>query len=96
MVVKGKLDYVRAVDVSHTVGLSENAIYEFIRCRGRLLEGFMVYGKPKLAEQFFVNVIPYMRKIKYVLPPASCTVVKVRGRGGLRPSISVVSPHLNY
>ena len=59
------MDYVRAMDMSHTVGLSENAIYEFIRCRGRLLEGFMVYGKPKLAEQFFVNVIPYMKKIKY-------------------------------
>jgi len=63
-VAKGKLDYIRAVDVSHTVGLSETALYNFIRCRGRLLEGFMVYGKPKLAEQFFVNVIPLMKKIK--------------------------------
>ena len=63
---KGKLDYIRAVDLSHTVGLSETSIYEFIRCRGRLLEGFMVYGKPKLTEQFFVNAIPSMKKIRYI------------------------------
>jgi len=64
MVQKGKLDYIRALDVSHTMGLSENALYEFIRCQGRLLEGLLVYGKPKLTEQFFVNVIPLMRKIR--------------------------------
>jgi len=58
------MDYIRAIDVSHTVGLSEDSLYQFIRCRGRLLEGLMVYGKPKLAEQFFVNVIPIMKKIK--------------------------------
>jgi len=64
LVAQGKMDYIRAVDMSHTVGLSENAIYELIRCRGRLLEGLMVFGKPKLTEQFFVNVIPFMKKIK--------------------------------
>jgi len=67
LVAKGKLDFVRAVDFNHTVGLSENAIYEFIRGQGRLLEGLMVCGKPKLTEQFFVNVIPLMRKIRSVL-----------------------------
>jgi len=65
-VAKGKMDYIRAVDVSHTVGLSESALYELIRCRGRLLEGLMVCGKPKLTEQFFVNVIPLMKKIRCV------------------------------
>ena len=66
------MDYIRALDVSHTVGLTENSIYEFIRCRGRLLEGLMVYGKPKLTEQFFVNVIPLMKKIKFVACVLSC------------------------
>jgi len=64
LVANGKMDYIRAIDVSHTVGLTESAIYELIRCRGRMLEGLMVFGKPKLTEQFFVNVIPLMKKIR--------------------------------
>jgi hypothetical protein len=64
MIAKGKLDYVRAIDISHTASLSENAIYNFIKCRGRLLEGLMICGKPKLAEQFFLNIIPLMKKIR--------------------------------
>lgn len=64
MIKKGKLDYIRAIDLSHTVSLSENAIYQFVSQRGRLLEGLMVCGKPKLAEQFFLNIIPFVKKIR--------------------------------
>lgn len=64
MIKKGKLDYIRAIDLSHTVSLSENAIYQFVAQRGRLLEGLMVCGKPKLAEQFFLNIIPFVKKIR--------------------------------
>lgn len=67
MVRKGKLDRIRALDVSHTVNLSESALQQFIRQRGRLMEGLMVAGKPRLAEQFFVNVIPLMKRIKILV-----------------------------
>eukprot|EP00918_Siedleckia_nematoides_P015919 GHVU01034364.1.p1 GENE.GHVU01034364.1~~GHVU01034364.1.p1 ORF type:complete len:533 (-),score=44.64 GHVU01034364.1:1134-2732(-) len=60
----GKLDKLRGLNVSHTVSLSENAIFQFIKKHGPHLEGLMVAGKPKLAEQFFLNCIPFMRKIK--------------------------------
>jgi hypothetical protein len=76
MVSRGKLDHVRAIDVSHTVGLSESAIYDFIKGRGRFLEGLMIAGKPKLAEQFFLNIIPLMKKIRLKPPASFCKLSK--------------------
>jgi len=67
MISKGKLDRIRALDVSHTVNLNEASLLKFISQRGRLLEGLAVAGKPRLAEQFFVNVIPLMKRIRYAL-----------------------------
>jgi hypothetical protein len=67
LVRKGKLDRIRALDVCHTVNLSENALLQFIRQRGRFIEGLNVAGKPKLAEQFFLNVIPHLKRIKILV-----------------------------
>ena len=64
MMIKGKLDHLKALDISHTVGLTENRIFEFIKKHGPLLEGLAIAGKPKLAEQFFLNVIPYMKNMR--------------------------------
>ena len=61
---KGKLEHIRALDLSHTVSLSEMAILQLIRQKGPQLHGLMVAGKPKLAEQFFLNVIPFLKNIK--------------------------------
>ena len=66
MLRKGKLDNLHAIDLSHTVSLSEAAIHQLIRAKGPQLEGLMVAGKPKLAEQFFLNVIPFLQNIRYV------------------------------
>ena len=66
MSAKGKLDNIRAIDISHTVGLSEPKIFDFLKKHGPQLEGLAIAGKPKLAEQFFLNVIPYMAKMRYV------------------------------
>jgi len=66
MISKGKLDRIRALDVSHTANLSEASLLKFISQRGRMLEGLAVGGKPRLAEQFFVTVIPLMKRIRYV------------------------------
>ncbi len=52
------------MDISYTNNLTENTIFNFIRKFGRKLEAFMIVGKPKLAEQFFLNVIPFMKHIK--------------------------------
>jgi hypothetical protein len=61
---KGKLDSLRALNISHTVNLTETAIFSFIKKHGHQLEGLMIAGKPKLAEQFFLNVIPFMKAIR--------------------------------
>ncbi|ELT97705.1 hypothetical protein CAPTEDRAFT_167812 [Capitella teleta] len=61
---QGKLENIRAMDLSHTVSLSENAILQLIRQKGPQLQGLMLGGKPKLAEQFFLNVIPFLKNIK--------------------------------
>jgi hypothetical protein len=56
------------MDLSHTVSLSETAILQLIRQKGPQLQGLMLAGKPKLAEQFYLNVIPFLKNIKYSCP----------------------------
>ncbi|KAI0207265.1 hypothetical protein LSAT2_008073 [Lamellibrachia satsuma] len=60
----GKLDNLQALDISYTVSLTEAAIFQFLRQHGSHLHGLMVYGKAKLAEQFYLNVIPFMKNIR--------------------------------
>jgi len=62
-----KFTNLRALDISSTVGISENAIFQFVKTYGRSMEGFMVAGKPKLAEQFFLNVIPFLKNLKILV-----------------------------
>ncbi|ESO03571.1 hypothetical protein HELRODRAFT_112012 [Helobdella robusta] len=64
MLEKGRLDRIRAIDLSHTCNVSDAVIDKLIRLKGRFIEGLLLYGKPKLTEQFFLNVIPFMKKIK--------------------------------
>lgn len=64
LIIKGKLEHLRALDINHTVGLTEPKIFEFIKKYGHNLEGLAIAGKPKLAEQFFLNVIPFMKEMK--------------------------------
>ncbi len=61
---KGKFKNIRAIDISHTVSLSEPIILNFLKKHGSKLQALMIAGKPKLAEQFFLNVIPFMKRIK--------------------------------
>ena len=62
----GKLARLRALDLSYTAMLTEAAIFQFIRHHGHHLEGLMVAGKPRLAEQFFLNIIPYVKNVRCV------------------------------
>ena len=66
MIEKGKLDYIKAIDISYTVNLSELMLQRFIGLKGRNLEGLMVVGKQKLTEQFFLNVIPLTKRLKWI------------------------------
>ena len=61
---KGKLEHLKAIDINHTVGLTESKIFDFLKKHGSQLEGLAVAGKPKLAEQFFLNVLPFLRDIR--------------------------------
>ena len=61
---RGKLDKLKALDISHTVGLNEPAIFQFVKHHGHHLEGLLITGKAKLAEQFFLNIIPFMKNIR--------------------------------
>jgi hypothetical protein len=66
MVQRGKFKQLRAIDISYTPALSENTIYQFLQIHGRQLMGLVLCGKPKLTENFWLNVIPYLQKIRWV------------------------------
>ncbi|XP_062620396.1 F-box/LRR-repeat protein fbxl-1-like isoform X2 [Saccostrea cucullata] len=61
---KGKFNKLRALDISHTHALSENAIYQFLQSHGHHLTGLMLCGKPKLTENFWLNVIGFLTSIR--------------------------------
>ncbi|KAL5021961.1 hypothetical protein ScPMuIL_001116 [Solemya velum] len=78
---KGKLNKVRSLDVSNTHALSENAIYQIIQTHGRTLEGLGVAGKPKLTENFWLNVIPLLRRIRIcILGTANGWFLKIQSK----------------
>lgn len=62
----GKLSRLQAVDISHTHALSENTIYQFLQIHGHNLRGLMLVGKSKLTENFWLNVIPFLKNIRSV------------------------------
>lgn len=61
---KGKFNNLKALDISHTHALSENAIYQFLQSHGHHLTGLMCCGKPKLTENFWLNVIGFLTSIR--------------------------------
>ncbi|KAL3863119.1 hypothetical protein ACJMK2_004892 [Sinanodonta woodiana] len=64
MAMKGKFNKLMALDISNTNALSENAIYNFLQSHGGNLQGLMLSGKPKLTENFWLNVISYLKNIR--------------------------------
>ena len=76
----GKLARLRALDLSYTAMLTEAAIFQFIRHHGHHLEGLMVAGKPRLAEQFFLNIIPYVKNVRCVYTTGQERQVRVADR----------------
>lgn len=64
LVQRGKLNQLKAIDISYTNALSENTIYKLIQKHGGQLTGLMLSGKPKLTENFWLNVIPLLKNIQ--------------------------------
>ena len=62
----GKFNRLQALDISYTHALSENAIYQFLQLHGSNLKGLMLVGKPKLTENFWLNVIPFLKNVRSV------------------------------
>lgn len=60
----GKFNKLIAIDISYTNALSESAIYNFLINYGSNLRGLILSGKPKLTENFWLNVIPFLKNIR--------------------------------
>lgn len=76
-----KFENIDALDISYTVSLTENCIFNFIKGHGSKLRGLMIAGKPKLVEQFFLNVIPYMKNMQIlVIGTPNCWFLKLSTR----------------
>ncbi|XP_063435100.1 F-box/LRR-repeat protein fbxl-1-like isoform X2 [Mytilus trossulus] len=81
LVQRGKLNQLKAIDISHTNALSENTIYKLIQKHGGQLTGLMLSGKPKLTENFWLNVIPLLKNIQIcVLGTANGWFLKIQSR----------------
>ena len=61
----GKFTRLQAFDISYTHALTENAIYQFLQAHAPNLRGLVLCGKPALTENFWLNVIPYLKNIRY-------------------------------
>ncbi|XP_064629938.1 F-box/LRR-repeat protein fbxl-1-like isoform X3 [Lineus longissimus] len=53
-----------AIDIGYTTMLSEVMINRFLRKHGPQLRGFVVNGKSKLTEQFWVTAIPQLKQAR--------------------------------
>jgi hypothetical protein len=64
LIETGKLHRLQALDISYTHALSEPIIYHFLQLHGLQLRGLMLIGKSKLTENFWLNVIPFLKNIR--------------------------------
>ncbi|OWF55061.1 uncharacterized F-box/LRR-repeat protein C02F5.7-like isoform X1 [Mizuhopecten yessoensis] len=81
LIMRGKLNHLRAIDLSYTNALSESAIYQLLHKLGGNLEGVMIAGKPKLTENFWLNVISFLKNIRIcVLGTANGWFLKMQSK----------------
>lgn len=53
-----------ALDLSYTVNLNPEEVFNFLRTYGIQLRGFMYTGIAKITEQFWISSIKHMKNIK--------------------------------
>ena len=59
-----KLTNLTAIDLSHTVNLNFEMVYDFLRNFGGQLKGFSYTGNSKITEHFWLNSIKNLSNIK--------------------------------
>lgn len=55
----------QALNLSYTVNLNSEDVFNFLRVYGIQLRGFMYMGNVKITEQFWISSIKNMKNIKY-------------------------------
>ena len=61
-----KVDQWQALDLSYTVNLDYDEVFNFLKIYGNQLRGFAYAGNVKLTEYFWINSIKNMQNIKYL------------------------------
>lgn len=62
-----KVSSLQALNLSYTVNLNMDDVFNFLRIYGGQLRGFMYTGNVKITEQFWISSIKHMKKIKIVV-----------------------------
>lgn len=66
MIRNKKFIKLEAFDISNTVNLSSEEVFDFLKIYGNQLKGFMYTGNAKITEQFWISSIKHMKNIKYL------------------------------
>ena len=53
-----------ALDISHTVNLNFEDVFNFLKISGHQLKGFIYCGNVKITEQFWISSIKHMKNIR--------------------------------
>jgi hypothetical protein len=53
-----------ALDLSYTVNLNYEDVFNFIKATGNQLKGFVYCGNVKVTEQFWISLIKNMKNIR--------------------------------
>ncbi len=67
MIKNKKLNNLEAFDLSHTVNLNSEEVFNFLKAYGEQLKGFMYTGNLKITEQFWINSVKQMKNIRIVV-----------------------------
>jgi len=67
LIEEGKLSNIRAIDLSNTVNLNFEAVTTLVKRHGRQLRGMSYAGNSKVTEQFWINIIKYMKNLKILV-----------------------------
>jgi hypothetical protein len=67
LIDQGKLSNLRAIDLSNTVNLNFETVFNLLKRHGRQLRGLSYAGNTKITEQFWINAIKQLKNIRYLI-----------------------------
>lgn len=62
-----KFTNLKVLDLSHTVNLNYELVFEFLKTYGNQLQGFAYAGNTKVTEHFWLNSIKSLSNLKYLI-----------------------------